>query len=82
MNFRLRRFIETTLPMIIGFGLSVVVVTKLFGFGWGIICIIIFSIVDITMTTRTDVIPRNIQYEGKYFRTLTELINYVKKSKQ
>ncbi len=79
MNKYQRRFIETTLPMVIGYGMAVVSITALFGFGYGIFGIMLFTAIDVIMVKDKDFVPKNIQYSGKYFRTLTELIDYVKK---
>ena len=49
MNKRFKRFIETTLPMIVGFGLVQVIVTHYVGIEIGIIGIIIFAIVDVVL---------------------------------
>lgn len=78
MNYKLRRFFETTLPMILLFGLLIVFVTNYLGIGIGIIGVIVYTITDVLMTTKKDFIPRKIQYDGKYFPTLTQLIEYVK----
>lgn len=55
MNFRLKRFIETTSPMIIGYGLVIASVTLLLGIWYGLVGIIIFSIVDVVVITEKDV---------------------------
>ena len=49
MNKHLKRFIETTLPMVIGYGLVVSVTTHFVGFYWSLIAIIIFAIIDAMM---------------------------------
>ena len=49
MNFRLRRFLETTSPMIIGYGIVIALTTKYFGINIAITSILIFSMVDIVM---------------------------------
>ena len=49
MNKHQRRFIETTLPMVIGYGMVVVSVTDLFGFGYGIVVIMLFTAIDVIM---------------------------------
>ncbi len=74
-----QRFIETTLPMIVGYGMAVVSVTALFGFGWGILGMIIFAIVDVALHKENKFVPLNINYQGKFFPTLTQLMSYVKK---
>ena len=51
-NHRVRRFIETTLPMIIVFGLTIVSVTALFGYIFGFIGIVVFSIVTLPITSK------------------------------
>ncbi|KKL17992.1 hypothetical protein LCGC14_2480010 [marine sediment metagenome] len=78
MNFRLKRFIETTLPMVVGYGMVITAITTLWGIHIGLLGIILFSIVDIVMLSPRDLVPKNIEYDGKYFSTLTELIEYVK----
>ena len=79
MNKHQKRFIETTLPMVIGYGLVVISLTALFGFGWGILGIMVFTAIDVMMVRESDFIPRNIKYKDKHFPTLLQLIDYVKK---
>jgi len=55
MNFRLRRFIETTFPMIIAYGLTLVIITNVFGFKWGLVVIGMYSIVDVVMLRKGEV---------------------------
>lgn len=81
MNFRLKRFLETTLPIIVLHGFVVAIITSVFGLYVGILPIVIYAIVDITMLSPRDMVPKNIQYNGKYFRTLTELIHHIKEEK-
>lgn len=47
MTKRFQRFIESTLPNIIGFGMVTVALTSLFGLLWGVISVVVFAIVDI-----------------------------------
>ena len=82
MNYRLRRFIETTLPMVILYGITIVVSTKLLGPNYGLLGVLVFTILDVILTKKKDMIPTYIEYDNKCFPTLTELIEYVKKRKQ
>ena len=81
MNYKLRRFIETTLPMITLFGIVVVLMTKFVGVIFGLWAVTIFTIIDVVMTKRRDIYPTYIKYDNRCFLTLTELIDYVKKRK-
>ena len=47
MKHKLKRFIETTFPVFILYGLAVLILTYKIGFKWGLLAIIIFSIIDI-----------------------------------
>ena len=47
MNKYQKRFLETTLPMIICYGTIVLVLTNLFGFKWGVVGIGVFTVWDI-----------------------------------
>ncbi len=78
MNPKTRRFVETTFPSIIVFGMIVAFSSVTFGWGIGVIAILLYAIVDVLMTTQADFVPKNIHYDGEYFRTLIELIDYVK----
>ena len=49
MDKRLKRFLETTLPMIIGYGLVLIISTAVLGIGWGLLGILIFSVIDVLM---------------------------------
>ena len=49
MNKRQKRFMETTLPMVISYGLVVISITALFGFWWGILGIMLFTAIDVFM---------------------------------
>ncbi len=49
MNKRLKRFVETTVPMVIGYGLVIVVATGYVGIHWGILGIVIFASIDVIM---------------------------------
>ena len=79
MNPKLRRLIETTIPMVIGYGLAVSSITALMGFRWGFVGIIVFAIVDVLMIRTQEMHPTHIKYDGRYFSSLTELIRYVKR---
>ena len=52
MNIKLKRFIETTIPMVIGYGLVVLIVTYNIGLWLGFVAIGTFVIVDVIMTKR------------------------------
>lgn len=49
MNYRLKRFTETTIPLIIGFGLVTVAATGLYGYVGGLLSIVFFAMVDVVM---------------------------------
>ena len=78
INPKIKRLIETTLPMVIGYGLVVLVATYFGDLIFGLIAIIIFSIIDVLMTRSQEIIPTHIKYEGKYYASLTELIKALK----
>ena len=74
MNPKLKRFIETTIPMIICQGVVVALIANLFGFNAALVPILIYSIVDVLMTKSQEIHPTHIKYNGKYYDTLTELM--------
>lgn len=47
MNKRLKRFLETTLPLITGYGLITIALTLTFGWIGGLMSVLIFSVVDV-----------------------------------
>ena len=47
MNCKLKRFIETTIPLIIMYGLVVLITTFYLGLRWGFLAIALFAIVDV-----------------------------------
>lgn len=49
MNKRQKRFIETTIPSVIGYGFVIAALTALLGFGWGMLGIMVFTAGDIFM---------------------------------
>lgn len=49
MNHRLKRFVETTFPLIVLYGLTVLILTYKIGIEWGFLVIGTFTIVDIVM---------------------------------
>lgn len=49
MNYRLKRFIEVTIPSVILYGLTVLILTYKIGIEWGFLVIGTFTIVDIVM---------------------------------
>ena len=81
MNYKLKRFIETTIPLIILYGLTVLILTYKLGLGWGFLAIGVFTIVDVILAKDYRFTPRNIEYDGKEFPTLIQLIDYIKKIK-
>ena len=52
MKERLKRFIETTIPMFILYGLTVLILTYKIGFEWGLMAIGIFAIIDVIMAKK------------------------------
>ncbi len=77
INPKLKRFIETTIPMVIGYGLVVWVTTYYVGLFWGLMSIVVFAIVDVLTPRPEEIQPSHIKWNGKYYATLTELIKYV-----
>jgi len=49
MNYKLKRFIETTIPVVILYGLVVLILTYNIGIEWGFLAIGVFAIVDIIL---------------------------------
>lgn len=49
MNYRKKRFIETTIPIVIGYGL-IVLVTTLLDVRYGLMAILIFAVIDPVMS--------------------------------
>lgn len=64
MNKRMKRFLETTLPIVILYGLVLVAVTHYVGKEMGIIGVITFAIVDLVFVGIT--IPEDVN-EGENY---------------
>ena len=52
IHYKIKRLIETTLPIIVMFGLVVAFVTKYIGLWMGLIAIFLFAFWDVMFTTK------------------------------